>query len=311
MSAGAGPLTVEVGGLRLRNPVLTASGCFNLKADLSRVVDLARLGGIVTKTVTWKPRRGNPPPRVAEVPGGLLNAIGLMNEGVAGFLAREFPAYREAPTALVVSIGGDDADEFARVAAAFDPYPEVDALEVNVSCPNVEKGTAVFAARPEATARVVGACREATGKPLWVKLAPESPDLGAFARAAAAAGAAALTVANTYLALAVDWRRRRPRLGRGGGGLSGPVIRPLTLRRVYEAARAVSLPVVASGGAETADDVMEYLVTGARAVQVGTAYLRDPACLMRIVDDLERLTGEIGPLTGWIGTLKGADLRCG
>jgi dihydroorotate dehydrogenase (NAD+) catalytic subunit len=305
MTDASSPLEVTVGDLRLRNPLLTASGTFNLKTDLTGVLDFGRLGGIVTKTVTLKPRAGNAPPRVAEVPGGLLNSIGLQNEGLEGFLAHEFPRFAAVGVPLIVNVGGDDADEFARVAAAFGSRPEVAAVEINVSCPNVEKGTAVFAARPEATARVVKACREATDARLWVKLSPESPDICAFARAAEEAGASALTVANSHIGLAVDWRRRRPVLARAIGGYTGPGIKPLTLRLVRAVARATRLPVVGVGGIESVDDVMDYLVAGASAVQIGTAYLRNPGVFVQIADGLERLVAEegIGTLRDWIGTL--------
>jgi dihydroorotate dehydrogenase (NAD+) catalytic subunit len=306
-------LEVRVGQVRLKNPLLTASGTFNLKTDLSGVLDPSRLGGIVTKTVTPKPRLGNPVRRVAEVPGGLLNSIGLMNEGLDGFLEKEFPGFVAAGVPLIVNIGGDDAGEFAAMAAAFGSRSAVSAVEINVSCPNVEKGTAVFAARPEATAEVVRACREATDAPLWVKLSPESPDIVAFARAAEEAGASALTVANSWIGLAVDWRRRRSVLGRGTGGYTGPGIKPLTLRLVNQVARSSRLPVVGVGGIESADDVMDYLVAGASAVQIGTAYLRDPGVFRRIVDDLNRLVGPegIGRLRDWIGTLGAPDSPAG
>ncbi len=303
----ASPLAVRVGTLALRSPLLTASGTFNLKADLSRVVDVSRLGGIVTKTVTPRRRLGNPPHRVAEVPGGLLNSIGLMNEGADGFLAKEFPAYRDADTNVIVNIGGDDADDFAAMAERFGAMPEVDALEINVSCPNVKKGTAVFAARPEATAEVVARCRAATDAPLWVKLSPESSRIGEFALAAQAAGASALTVANSYVALAVDWRRRQPILGRGAGGYTGPGVKPLSLRLVHEVARVCSLPIVGVGGVACAEDVLEFLVAGASAVQVGTAYLRDPSIFARIERDLVDLIEResLGPLADWTRSLDG------
>lgn len=303
----ASPLAVRVGTLALRSPLLTASGTFNLKADLSRVVDVSRLGGIVTKTVTPRRRLGNPPHRVAEVPGGLLNSIGLMNEGADGFLEKEFAAYRDADTNRIVNIGGDDADDFATMAERFGAMPEVDALEINVSCPNVKKGTAVFAACPEATAEVVARCRGVTDAPLWVKLSPESSRIGDFALAAQAAGANALTVANSYVALAVDWRRRRPILGRGAGGYTGPGVKPLSLRLVHEVARVCSLPIVGVGGVSSAEDVLEFLVAGASAVQVGSAYLRDPTIFSTIERDLLDLIEReaLGPLADWTRSLDG------
>lgn len=305
MTATGSPLEVEIGELRLRNPLLTASGTFNLKADLAGVLDPSRLGGIVTKTVTRKPRLGNPAPRVAEVPTGMLNSIGLQNEGLDGFLAKEFPHFAAAGAPLIINIGGDDAAEFAEMAAAFGARAEVAALEINVSCPNVKKGTSVFAARPEATAEVVRACRDATDAPLWVKLSPESPDITAFARAAAEAGASACTVANSWVGMAVDWRTRRPLLGRGVGGYTGPGIKPLSLRLVHQVASAVDLPVIGVGGIESAADVMDYLVAGASAVQIGTAYLRNPGIFGQILDELERLVvgEEVVRLADWIGTL--------
>jgi len=298
-------LEVQVGSLSLRNPLLTASGTFNLKTDLSAVLDTGRLGGIVTKTVTPRPRTGNPCKRVAEVPGGMLNSIGLQNEGLDGFMKNEYPLLRDLDTAVIVNIGGDDAGEFAAMAARLGSLDGVAALEINVSCPNVEKGTAVFASRPEATAQVVRACRNETDARLWVKLSPASSSISEFALAAEEAGASALTIANTHLGLAVDWRKREPVLGRGLGGYSGPGVMPLTLRLVHEVAKATRLPILGVGGIESADDVMAYLVVGASAVQVGTGYLRNPGIFMKIEADLERLTNEegIGKLREWTGTL--------
>lgn len=299
-------LATSVGPLRLRSPLLTASGTFNLKADLSGVLDLGRLGGIVTKTVTPRKRLGNPVCRVAEVPAGMLNSIGLMNEGFEGFLEKEFASYRGIDSALIINIGGDDADDFAEMARRFGAMPDVDALEINVSCPNVKHGTAVFAACPEATAEVVERCAAETDKPLWVKLSPESARIGQFAVAAAEAGATAVTVANSWVAMAVDWRKRRPILGRGKGGYTGPGVKPLTLRLIHEVAQATTLPIVGVGGAETAEDVMEFLVAGASAVQIGTAYLRDPSVFMRVDRDLRALIERerLGRLEDWIGTLR-------
>ena len=300
-----GLLAARVGDVELRNPLLTASGTFNLKLDLSSVLDVGSLGGVVTKTVTRKPRPGNPTPRIAEVPGGMLNSIGLQNEGLEGFLVNEFPHFAALGVPLIVNIGGDNAAEFAEVAGALGGRPEVTALEINVSCPNVDRGTAVFAARPEATARVVAACRAATDAPLWVKLSPESPDMVGFAEAAESAGASALTVANSWVGLAIDWRRRRPVLARGVGGYTGPGVKPLTLRLVRDVARKTTLPVVGVGGIQNADDVMEYLVAGASAVEVGTAFLRDPGVFGRIVRDLERwmVDEKAGDLRSWVGSL--------
>jgi dihydroorotate dehydrogenase (NAD+) catalytic subunit len=287
---GGGPrpsLAVTVGALRLSNPVITASGTFGYGDEAPDLTGVGGLGGVVTKTVTLEPRAGNFPPRTWETPAGFLNSIGLQNVGVERFLAEKLPALVALGVPVIVSVGGRHAGEFAEVVRRLDGAPGVLAFEINVSCPNVHEGGLEFCRVPSAAAGVVEAVRRVTRLPIWAKLSPNVTSIAAVAKAVADAGADGVTAVNTFVGLCVDVRTRRSRLSAGTGGLSGPAIRPLALARVREAVGAVSIPVVGCGGIVTAEDALEFLVVGARAVQVGTASFRDPRAARSVVDGIE------------------------
>jgi dihydroorotate dehydrogenase (NAD+) catalytic subunit len=285
-------LSVNLGALSLRSPVLVASGTCGYAREISGLIELSRLGGIVPKTVTARPRIGNPPPRTVETPSGLLNAIGLDNDGIDHFLEHHLPYLRGLPTAVLGNVAGEDEDEFVELAAKMG-RAGLAGVELNLSCPNVSGGID-FATDPAVTRRIVRRCRDACPVPLIAKLTPNVTDVVPIARAAADGGADAVSLINTLLGLAVDWRRRRPVLGNGTGGLSGPAIKPVALRIVWQVARAKVLPIMAVGGIATIDDVMEFLVAGASAVQIGTATFYDPTASVRIVDALPAALRELG-----------------
>jgi dihydroorotate dehydrogenase (NAD+) catalytic subunit len=285
-------LSVSLGCLTLRTPVLVASGTFGYARELAGAVDFARLGGIVPKTVTAKPRAGNPPPRTVETPSGLLNAIGLDNDGIDHFLAHHLPYLRTLPTAVIGNVAGEDEDEFVELAGRMGAAG-LAGVELNLSCPNVSGGID-FATDPAVTHRIVRRCRDVCPVPLIAKLTPNVTDVVPIAKAAADGGADAVSLINTLLGLAVDWKRKRPVLGNGTGGLSGPAIKPVALRIVWQVARAKVLPIIAVGGIATIDDVMEFLVAGASAVQIGTATFYDPLSSIRITDALPDALRQIG-----------------
>jgi dihydroorotate dehydrogenase (NAD+) catalytic subunit len=276
-------MSVTVGGLTLRNPVMPASGTF--AEGLDRVMDFNRLGAIVTKTITRELRSGNPLPRVVERPGSLINAIGIPSKGVAHFLEETLPFYARYDTPLVVSISAPTAEGFGSLAAEMS-VPGVAAIEANISCPNIEEDGKAFAMRADSAEKVTHALREATKLPLWVKLTPNTGDMPEVARAAEAAGADAVVVANTILSMAIDLKTFKPCLGNIMGGLSGPAIKPIVLRHVFQCARAVRIPVIACGGISNSDDAAEYMLAGAAAVQVGTATFVQPAAMLTIIDGL-------------------------
>lgn len=286
MGAAGVDLSVDLGGIKLRNPVLLASGCVGYGHEYQHLVDYAKLGGIVTKSVSPLPRPGNPPPRIWETPAGMLNAIGLENPGVERFLREKAPLLRTLPTAIIASVVGGTMDEFAEVAAKMDGEECIRALELNISCPNVSHGTD-FGRDPIAAETIVKHVRRRTGKPIVVKMTPEAPDVPAVARAAEKGGAHAISLCNTWRGLAVDVETGRPRIANVTAGFSGPAVRPLALRHTWEVAKAVSIPVIGIGGISTAADALEFLMVGARAVQVGTALFADPAAPEAIVSGLE------------------------
>jgi dihydroorotate dehydrogenase (NAD+) catalytic subunit len=301
-------LSVTLGRLTLRNPVLVASGTFGYAREMAGFVDFAKLGGVIPKTVTHAPRAGNAPPRTVETPCGMLNAIGLDNDGLEHFLSHHLPYLRTLPTAVVGNIAGKSENEFVEMAGRVHEAGQgLAGLELNLSCPNVSGGLD-FATDPGLTRRIVRRCRDACPDlPLIAKLTPNVTDIQAIAKAAADGGADAVSAVNTFVGMAVDWRRRRPVLGNVTGGLSGPAIKPLALRCVWRVARLKAVPVIGVGGIGTIDDVMEFLVAGAAAVQVGTANFYDPTATMRIVDALpdalkalgaERVADVVGTLTG-------------
>lgn len=277
-------MRVEVGGLTLRNPVMPASGTF--AEGLEKVMDFNRLGAFVTKTITRELRNGNPLPRVVEQPGSLINAIGIPSKGTDYFVQNTLPKYKNYDTPLVVSISAPTAEGFADLAAELGKVPGIAAIEANISCPNIEEDGKAFAMRPESTERVTKALRAATTLPLWVKLTPNVGNVAEIAVAAEASGADAVVVSNTILAMAIDLKTFKPCLGNIMGGLSGPAIKPIVLRQVYQCARAVQIPVIGCGGISTAEDAAEYMLAGASAVQVGTATFLQPAAMTTIIDNL-------------------------
>lgn len=281
-------LTTSIGSLRLDNPVLSASGTFGSGWEGREFSALARVGALVSKTVTLKPRHGNPPPRIWETASGMLNSIGLENKGVDYFVADSLPKMKSLGTRVIVNIGGEAIDEFVSLAERF-CKAGVDALEVNLSCPNVQEGRLLFSTDPGMCERAIAAVKRVATVPVFAKLSPNVTDIVSIAKGAEQGGADGITAINTLIGMAVDWRRRRPILGRGIGGLSGPAIKPIALRMVHEVARSVRIPVLGVGGVRTAEDVLEFVCAGARAVQVGTAAFVDPAVMVGIVDDLTRL----------------------
>jgi dihydroorotate dehydrogenase (NAD+) catalytic subunit len=298
-------LTVTLGRLRLSNPILVASGTFGYAREMAGIVDFARLGGIIPKTVTRHPRAGNVPPRTVETASGMLNAIGLDNDGIDHFIAHHLPYLRGLPTAIIANIAGKNEEEFVEMARQISREPGLAALELNLSCPNVAGGVD-FAVDPEVTRRVVRGVREVCPLPVIAKLTPNVTDIVSIARAAAEGGADAVSLVNTFVGMAVDWRRRRPILGNVTGGLSGPAIKPLALRMVWQVARRTAVPVIGVGGIATIDDVMEFLVAGARAVQLGTVNFYDPTASQRIAEQLPAAIHELGvqSVCEVIGTLR-------
>ena len=295
----AAPLAVDLGPLRLANPVLVASGTFGYASELAGLVDLPRLGGIVTKTVTVKPRPGNPPPRIVETPAGMLNAIGLQNVGIERFVTEKLPYLAALDPVVLVSIMGYTTEEFVALAERLDGLPGVDGLELNLSCPNVAysagDGAKMFAHDPELTGEVVREVRAVTGNcRSMAKLGPDVADIAAIGRAAETEGADALAVMNTIPGMVIDIDRRRPVLTNVTGGLSGPAIRPLAVRLTYQLVSAVNIPVVGIGGIMDHRDALQFLLAGACAVQVGTATFTNPRAALEVLEGLERYLDEAG-----------------
>jgi dihydroorotate dehydrogenase (NAD+) catalytic subunit len=299
-------LSVRLGRLWLKNPVLVASGTFGYVREVAGFVDVGRLGGVIPKTVTARPRAGNPTPRTVETASGLLNAIGLDNDGIEHFRVHHLPYLRMVGTAVIVNIAGEDEDQFVAMAESIGGEPGLAAVELNVSCPNVSHGLDL-GVDAGAVGRLVRRVRAACPLPVIAKLTPNVTDVVAIAGAAAEAGADAVSLVNTFRGMAVDWRRRRPVLANDVGGLSGPAIKPMALRMVWDVARALpGLPVIGIGGIANADDAMEFLVAGASAVQVGTATFYDPTAAARLLDALPRCLAALGASTvaEVVGTLR-------
>src|SRR6476646_9304744 len=286
-------LRVSLGRLALRNPVLTASGTFGYAREMEKLVDFSQLGGILPKTVTKAPRIGNKPWRTVETSAGLLNSIGLDNDGIDAFIQHHLPYLATLPTAIIVSIAGANHDEFVEMARQLDGRPGVAAIELNISCPNVAHGVD-FGVDPSLCGKLIAACRQATSLPIIAKLTPNVTSIATIARAAEQGGVDAISLINTVLGMAIDWRKRRPLLGNIVGGLSGPAIKPIALRCVYQVAQAVKTPLIGIGGIATLDDVREFFVAGASAVQVGTANYYDPTVSMKLVDALPGALREAG-----------------
>ena len=298
-------LDVQLGRLRLANPITVASGTFGYGREMAGLVDVSRLGGILPKTITQQPRPGNPPPRTVETTGGLLNSIGLDNDGIESFIDRQLPYLTSLGTAVIVSIAGRSREEYVNMAARLDAASGISALELNLSCPNVAGGVD-FGTNPAMCEQVVRGSREACRYPILAKLTPNVTSIAEIARAAEAGGADALSLINTCLGMAVHWRKRRPVLGNVLGGLSGPAIKPIALRVVYQVSKAVKIPLVGIGGIATIDDVMEFLVTGATAIQIGTANFYNPTVSMQILDALPAALAELGAtsVAEVVGTLQ-------
>lgn len=299
-------LSVNLGRLRLKNPVMVASGTFGYIREMAGFVRLERLGGVIPKTVTFKPRAGNSTPRTVETAAGLLNAIGLDNDGIDHFIAHHMPYLRTVGTAVIANIAGEDEDQFVAMAERIGGEAGLAGIELNISCPNVSHGLDL-GIDPVAVGRLVRRVREVCPLPVIAKLTPNVTDIVAIAEAAADAGADAVSLINTFRGMAVNWRTRRPILANDVGGLSGPAIKPLALRLVWDVARALPhLPIIAIGGIATADDALEFLVAGASAVQVGTATFYDPTASERLLDDFSRLLVEIRvtDVNDLIGTLR-------
>jgi dihydroorotate dehydrogenase (NAD+) catalytic subunit len=279
-------LRVQLGALELQNPVLTASGTFGYAKEFEPFINLNRLGGIIVKGISIEPRAGNPPPRVVETACGMLNAIGLENVGVDRFVSEKMPYLRTLTAPLIVNILGDSIEEYCELASKLDEIPGISALELNISCPNVKKGGAAFGASPEMAAAVTAAVRKSTRLPLIVKLSPNVTDITIMAKSVEAAGADAVSLINTLIGMAINAESRKPRLANIIGGLSGPAIKPIALRMVWQTAQAVQIPVIGIGGISTAEDAVEFLLAGATAVQVGTANFYDPSAAEKIISGL-------------------------
>lgn len=287
-------LSVKVGSLRLKNPVMCASGTFGYGLEYSEMIDLNRLGGIVVKGLSLKPHQGNPPPRLAETPAGMLNSIGLQNIGLAAFVREKLPRLRDYDTTVVVNIWGETIDDYCRLAEGLSRAGGVGAVELNVSCPNKGGRVMCIGQSPELTGELTEAVVAAGDLPVWVKLTPNVTDHLPVAQAAQEAGAEAVCLINTLLGLAIDARSGRPRLGGVLGGLSGPAIKPVALRMVWQAAGAIAIPIIGLGGIMTGEDAAEFIVAGATAVQVGTANLVDPQASINILEGLAAFLEEQG-----------------
>ncbi len=280
-------MTVTVGGIRMKNPVMVASGTFGYGPEYADLVDINRLGAVVVKGISLGPWDGNPTPRMVEVPGGLINAIGLQNPGSEAFAADYMPFLRQFKTPVIVNIWGRTEDEYAEVAARLCDVPDVAGLELNISCPNIKEGGIAFGTDLQTASRVISRVRKATALPLIPKLSPNVPNIAAFAKAAEDAGADAISLINTLPAMAIDIETRKPILANRIGGLSGPAIHHVAVKLVWEAARAVRIPVIGMGGITGPDEAIEFLIAGARAVAVGTANFTDPSTAVRVIEGIE------------------------
>lgn len=289
---------IHIGNLKLANPVLTASGTFGYGTEYADFVDFSRLGGIIVKGTTLHPRQGNPYPRMAETPSGMLNCVGLQNKGVDYFVEHIYPTICDLPTNVIVNVSGSTIDDYVACAARIDALDNVPAIELNISCPNVKQGGMTFGVTPDGAASVVKAVREAYHKTLIVKLSPNVTDIVSIARAVEEAGADSVSLINTLLGMAIDAEKRRPVLSTITGGLSGPAVKPVALRMVWQVSHAVSIPVIGLGGIASATDAIEFLLAGAKAVEVGTANFIDPAASVTIAEGMEDYLRRHG-MTSW------------
>ena len=299
-------LSVEIAGIKLRNPVMTASGTFGYGQEFAPYLDLERIGAIITKGLSIRPKAGNPTPRIIETPGGMLNAIGLQNVGIDAFITEKVPFLRTVNTPVIVNLYGNTLEEYGELAGRLDNVTEVAGIEVNISCPNVKQGGIVFGTDPKAAREVVELVRNSTSKPLIVKLSPNVTDIVAMAKACVDAGADALSLINTLTGMAIDLAQRRPILANITGGLSGPAIKPVALRMVWQVAHSVSVPIIGIGGIISATDALEFILAGATAIQVGTANFLDPSAAQTIAADMETYLAEndISDIHELIGALK-------
>ena len=299
-------LRIDFAGVGLRNPVLLASGTCNYGQELLPLTHFSRLGGLVTKTITPQPRGGNPPQRIIETPAGMLNSIGLQNPGIEDFADQKWPFLADLDTQVVVNIAGFSVSEFGLMAAQLESLEGIAALEVNISCPNVESGGDNFATHPQTAAAVIEAVRDRTRRPVIAKLTPNVTDIASIARAVVDAGADAVSLINTLVGMAIDVERQRPVLGNITGGLSGPAIKPVALAMVWKVAQAVAVPIMGIGGIATARDALEFIVAGATAVQVGTASFANPNAGVEVVRGIEAYCDQrgIGCIDSLVGSLK-------
>ena len=306
MNKKTSDMRVTLGKLTLKNPVLTASGTFGYASEFEKLIDLNRLGGIIVKGLSLEASRGNPPPRIVETPCGMLNAIGLENVGLEAFVAEKLPVLKKIDAPVLVNIYGKTVAEYAELDSRLEDIDDVSGIEVNISCPNVRCGGMAFGAYPESTAQVVQAIRRRTTRHMMVKLSPNVTDVTEIARSAEGEGADSISLINTITGMAIDIETRRPKLANITGGLSGPAIRPVALRMVWQTAQAVNIPVIGVGGIMTAKDALEFLIAGAAAVQVGTANFINPRATIDIIDGIEAFLEErnIDGLGDIIGTLK-------
>lgn len=296
-------LSVDIGGIRLKNPVMTASGTFAYGAEFDDLIDLNRLGGIIVKGISLEPSKGNPPPRIIETACGMLNAIGLENVGIEAFIDKKLPFLKTINAPVIVNIYGKSIEEYARLAERIDNVADIAGVELNISCPNVKTGGVAFGVDPDVAEKVVARVRKKTSKPLMVKLSPNVTDVVMIAKRVESGGADSISLINTITGMAVDLGARKPVLANITGGLSGPAIKPIALRMVWQVAGAVSIPVIGIGGIMTAEDALEFIVVGAVAVQVGTANFVNPAATMDIIDGItaylvENKIDDISSLTG-------------
>ena len=299
-------MAVEIAGIKMKNPVMTASGTFGCGEEYADYVDLNRLGGIVVKGLSLKPRPGNPPPRIMETAGGMLNAVGLQNIGVDAFIEEKLPFLQQYRVAVIANIYGERYKEYAQVAGKLSKAGGVDALEVNVSCPNVKKGGLSFGSDPKAAAEVTRCVKAETHLPVIVKLTPNVTDITVIARAVEEAGADAVSLINTLTGMSIDLKTRTPHLKNITGGLSGPAIKPIALKMVWQVAQRVAIPVIGIGGIMTALDALEFMVAGAKAVQIGTANFINPRATMEIIDGMRRYLQEnnMKSINDIVGTLR-------
>ncbi len=299
-------LQVAIGSLQLKNPVLVASGTFGYGDECLQDVDVEKLGGVITKSLSRKPREGNPPPRIVETASGMLNSIGLANIGVERFIADRLPRLKHLKTAVIANVAASSIDEYCEVVSMLDREEGIAGYEINISCPNVKEGGLSFGTNQKMTAEITRRVRALTKRTLIVKLSPNVTRISEFARAAADEGADAVSLINTVVGMAVDIQKRSPKLSTVTGGLSGPAIKPIALAKVYEAAQAVAIPIIGIGGIMTAEDALEFIMVGATAVEIGTANYIDPAAGLRVVDGIREFCTRqnISRLSDLVGSLK-------